>query len=254
MAVHLRRVIGDAAKISAYRCGLFPDARQITSPLKRLELAAALAILEVKPGAIVLDLCCGSGLPALIIARTGAHVIGIDIDPQQIADAAWHRHYSRVGRRVELLCADAHALPLQDAMVDACISLCAIEHLTAADSACREVHRVLRPNGLFVLTADSLGSVPPSFPRNQHAARYGVTAYYSRVSLTSLLERSGFIVECCRPILRSPLATEELLTSMSDVRTNVLTAGRRRRRLAAAEEAASGEVGLFMLAAARKAR
>ncbi len=255
MPSRLLRLIGDAAKIFAYRVGLFPGERQITSPLKRLELAEALALLDVEPGAVVLDLCCGSGLPGQIIARLRGRVIGVDINPHQIADAGWHRRHSRVGHRLDLVRADAEQLPVKDGMVDACFSLCAIEHLTDADRACREVHRVLRPGGVFVLTVDSLGSVPPSFPRDRHAAMYAVTTYYSTVSLSALLERSGFVVECCRTILRSPLAAEELLASMdADRRTGPLVSARIRRRLEAAEKERSGDAGLFVLAAGRKAR
>lgn len=255
MPSRLIRLLGDAAKISAYRCGLFPGERQITSPLKRLELAEALAVLDVEPGAVVLDLCCGSGLPGQIIARRAGRVIGVDIDPHQIADAGWHRRYSRVGHRLDLVRADAEQLPLEDGMFDACFSLCAIEHVTDADRACREVNRVLRPGGVFVLTVDSLESVPPSFPRDRHAAMYAVTTYYSKVSLAALLRRNGFVVECCRAILRSPLAAEELLASMdANRKSGPFAAARIRRRLEAAEQERSGDAGLFLLAAGRKGR
>lgn len=255
MPSRLLRLTGDAAKICAYRCGLFPGELQIISPLKRLELAEALAVLDVERGAVVLDLCCGSGLPGQIIARRAGRVIGIDINPHQIADAGWHRRHSRIGHRVNLVRADAERLPLMDGTVDVCLSLCSIEHLTDADLACREVHRVLRPGAAFVLTVDSLGSVPPSFPRDCHAAMYAVTTYYSTASLSALLNRNGFAVECCRPILRSPLAAEELLASMdAGRRTGPLESVRIRRRLEAAEKECSGDAGLFVLAAGRKAR
>jgi SAM-dependent methyltransferase len=248
-------MIGDAAKIFAYRSGLFPSPHQIASPLKRLELAEVVRVLDLKRGDVVLDLCCGSGLPGQIIARRAGRVIGVDLDPQQIVDAEWHRRHSRVGARVALMHANAEQLPLEDRTVDVCISLCSIEHIADARRACYEVHRVLRPGGLFVLTADSLGNVSPSFPRQRHATMYAVNTYYSTVSLSVLLEQSGFVVDCCRPILRSAGAVDELLASMTaERRTSVLASARIRRKLAAAEQAASGDTGLFVLAVARKVR
>jgi ubiquinone/menaquinone biosynthesis C-methylase UbiE len=253
MASKIFQLIGDAAKISAYRCGLFPGERQISSPLKRLELAEALAVLDVGPGAVVLDLCCGSGLPGQIIARQAGVVVGVDIDPVQIADAAWHRHYSRVGNRIDLVRSDAEQLPMRAETVDSCFSLCAIEHLMDADRSCREVSRVLKPGGVFVLTADSLGSVPSSFPRDRHAAKYAVNTYYSERSLSSLLERNGFTVESCRSILQSSLAAAELLDSMdANKPRSFVASARTRRRLLAAEKAEVGGVGLFVLVVARK--
>lgn len=255
MLTRLRHLFGDSAKILAYRCGLFPSERQITSPLKRLELAEAMAVLEIMPNDLVLDLCCGSGLPGQIIAKRAGRVIGLDLDPQQVADAGWHKRHSRVRPRVDLVRANAERLPLGDGTVDACFSLCTIEHLLNADRACREVYRVLKPGGVFVLTADSLGTVPASFPLSRHATMYSVHNYYTTGSLSSLLKRNGFVINCCRPILRSPLAANVLLASMDAHRRNgVVTSARIRMRLEVAEKAASGSKGLFVLAAARKDR
>jgi ubiquinone/menaquinone biosynthesis C-methylase UbiE len=253
MTSRLLDVLGDVAKTVAYRCGVFPREVQIWSPLKRIELAEAFAVLDAGPDAVVLDLCCGSGLPGQILARRTERVIGIDIDPSQLAAAGWHRRRSRVGSRLDLLRADAGSLPLAAGAVDACFSLCAIEHLVDASRALREVHRVLVPGGLLVLTADSLATAPPSFPLGRHTEAYSVITYYTVTSLASLLESTEFTVESCRPILRSRLASEELSASM-DRKTGLgpIAAERRRRQLDAAERAEAGDRGLFVLAIARK--
>jgi ubiquinone/menaquinone biosynthesis C-methylase UbiE len=253
-ASRFRHLIGDAAKISAYRSGLIPNERQIRSPLKRIELAEAMADFHLKPSDVVLDLCCGSGLPGQIIAKKVSRVIGVDIDPSQIADAGWHRRHSRVGRRIDLLHANAEQLPLADGTVDACFSLCAIEHVADADQMCREVNRVLKPGGVFLLTADSLASTSGSFPRDRHSSMYAVNTYYSTSSLAAILQRNGFLIESCRAILRSSMAVEELLASMdTDRGIGQLASERIRRRLQTAEGNSFGDIGLFVLAAGRKA-
>lgn len=255
MVSQFLHLLGDAAKTAAYWCGVFPSEAQIWSPLKRIELAEAFAVFDVDPDAVVLDLCCGSGLPGQVLARRTRRVVGIDIAASQLAAADWHRRRSRVGGRLDLLRADAESLPLGSNAVDACFSLCAIEHLNDAHRAMSEVHRVLVPGGLVVLTADSLASAPPSFPRDKHAEAYSVVTYYRSASLAALLESIGFRVESCHPILRSALAPKELKESMDRTRAlGPIAAERRRRQLVSAESAATGDRGLFILAVARKPR
>jgi SAM-dependent methyltransferase len=52
---------------------------------------------------------------------------------------------------VELYEADARSLPLEDASVDAAISVQVLEYVGDVDAALRELHRVLRPGGRLVV-------------------------------------------------------------------------------------------------------
>ena len=71
----------------------------------------------------VVDLCCGSGVVALTIARLvpGARVVGVDLSPQACTTA--RRNAEEQGLAVEFVCADAgQALPELDAAVDVVVA------------------------------------------------------------------------------------------------------------------------------------
>lgn len=71
----------------------------------------------------VVDLCCGSGVVALTIARLvpGARVVGVDLSPQACESA--RRNAEEQGLGVEFVCADAgEALPELEASVDVIVA------------------------------------------------------------------------------------------------------------------------------------
>ena len=77
---------------------------------RRWRLATARAVRS-SPGEHVLDLGCGTGDLSLILARSGAKVIGIDLSAGMLAEA---QRKTR-GRTVRLVRASAFELPFPDA-------------------------------------------------------------------------------------------------------------------------------------------
>lgn len=108
---------------------------------------------ELEPGDRVLDLCTGTGamLPA-VAGRAGSRglVIGLDFSGGML-----HRARAKVaGRReVRLVQADAERLPFRSGSLDAVTCSHAFYELKGdgAERALREVVRVLRPGGRFVM-------------------------------------------------------------------------------------------------------
>jgi SAM-dependent methyltransferase len=100
----------------------------------------------------VLDVSCGEGYGSALLAGVATSVLGVDIAAEAIAHA--HDAYAE---RANLRFAQgsAAALPLADASVDVAVSFETIEHLPAADQPrmLAELARVLRPDGLLVLSA-----------------------------------------------------------------------------------------------------
>src|SRR5688572_28115203 len=88
----------------------------------------------------VLDLMCGNGRHAKAAAALGHQVVALDWSAPLLARSAGDR-----------VLADAVALPLRDASVDACVFAAGLHGLPSAEgrAAClRELRRVLRPGGV----------------------------------------------------------------------------------------------------------
>lgn len=97
----------------------------------------------------VLDLGCGNGRHAMYFARQGIKASGIDISAQAIA---WAKEWAQSeGLDADFRVGDITNLPYEDDTFDAVVTHGVLDHvpMTTATKAAREVHRVLKPNGLF---------------------------------------------------------------------------------------------------------
>jgi len=90
------------------------------------------------------DLGCGSGVFSSLLAEKGFRCVGLDLSHGLTA----------LGRklypRVSFLTADVEALPLASASLDGILLSGIVHHLPNPLQCAREVHRVLRPGGVFV--------------------------------------------------------------------------------------------------------
>lgn len=124
---------------------------------------------RLKPGEIVLDIGCGSGIDTLLAAREvgpSGRVIGLDITENLLAIARRHAADAGLGN-AEFLLAPMEKIPLPEASVDVVISNGVINLSTDKDTAFAEAWRVLRPGGRMV-AADMLlvGDLPPAVMAN----------------------------------------------------------------------------------------
>jgi len=72
------------------------------------ESAGVLRLLDLPPGARILDLCCGQARHAAPLRAAGLEVVGLDLSAALLAAARSRDH------RLPLLRADMRALPLAD--------------------------------------------------------------------------------------------------------------------------------------------
>ncbi|MCG8639296.1 MAG: class I SAM-dependent methyltransferase [Desulfobacterales bacterium] len=96
----------------------------------------------------VWDLGCGPGQTTNYLRNLGIQASGLDISGQML-DQARHRHPDIHFRQGNIL-----ALEFEDNSIAAILSFYAMVHFTKDQvyKAFREIHRVLRPNGLFLFT------------------------------------------------------------------------------------------------------
>jgi arsenite methyltransferase len=113
-----------------------------------------LAFSTLKEGDVVLDLGSGAGFDSFLAARkvgkTGK-VIGVDMTPEMIAKATANAKAGNFDN-VEFLLGDIEALPLPDNSIDVAISNCVINLVPDKENVFRELHRVLRPGGRFMVS------------------------------------------------------------------------------------------------------
>lgn len=116
-------------------------------------------------GLDVMDVASGEGYGSALLAQVARSVIGIEYSGLTTSMAA--ANFPRPN--LHFLQADARALPLADASVDVVVSYETIEHFDRQDVFLREVRRVLRPDGIFIVsTPDREVYSPVTSPANPY--------------------------------------------------------------------------------------
>jgi SAM-dependent methyltransferase len=104
----------------------------------------------VQAGSQVLDLGCGAGHVSYALAAAGADVMAYDL-AQEILDVvaaeAARRGFANIATRQ----GPAERLPFADAAFDLVVSRYSAHHWSDVAAALREVRRVLKPGGRFVM-------------------------------------------------------------------------------------------------------
>jgi len=153
----------DLANVSVDRPANTYDGPRAARDSSELFSAAA---QRLPKGAQLLDLGCGPRDQAAPAAHLGLHYVGIDY-----------------GSDTADLKADAHAIPFRDHSLDAVLSYAVLEHLYNPFLAAREIHRVLKPGGIFFGTVSQGEPFHDSF---FHHTAWGVLAVFDAASLHTL--------------------------------------------------------------------
>lgn len=100
-------------------------------------------------GKTVLDAACGEGYGADLLARSARSVTGVDRAAEAIEHA--RKRYQRANLDFEV--ADVTQLPMADDSFDRVVSFETLEHLAEQEALLREFRRVLKPDGLLILSS-----------------------------------------------------------------------------------------------------
>ncbi|MEX5720008.1 class I SAM-dependent methyltransferase [Geodermatophilus maliterrae] len=120
-------------------------------------------LLDLRPGATVLDLGCGEGRHAFEAYRRGARVVAVDWGaPEVETTKRWLGAIAEAGEapagaHYEVVRGDLLHLPVPDASVDRVIASEVLEHIPDDVRAMAEIARVLKPGGRVAVTVPRFG-------------------------------------------------------------------------------------------------
>jgi SAM-dependent methyltransferase len=152
--------------------------------MRRVALAVLAQALAGRPGLRILDAGCGTGGTTIELRRFG-EIVGIDL--------AWEALEPARGRGLTGLArASIERLPFGAATFDAATSFEVVYHLGVANdgAALKEIRRVLKPGGLFLLRVPA-----HDWLRGEHDRLVHTRHRYSRGEVLRKLSDAGFVVE-----------------------------------------------------------
>ena len=120
----------------------------------------------LRAGMRVLDVGCGIGGPARYLAHhLGVTVRGVDLTPESVRTAESLTRRSGLEGPVQFSVASALELPFDDGSFDAATMMHVGMNIADKEGAFREIHRVLKPGGIFALyDIMSTAASAPQFP------------------------------------------------------------------------------------------
>jgi 2-polyprenyl-3-methyl-5-hydroxy-6-metoxy-1,4-benzoquinol methylase len=111
-------------------------------------LTRYLCAQDLVDGKVVLDIACGSGYGTQLLAKKAKKVYGVDVDKDTVEYAKKNFGATNVVYKL----GDGVAIPLDDNSVDVVVTLETIEHIENYDKFIDEVKRVLKPDGLAIVS------------------------------------------------------------------------------------------------------
>jgi len=129
-------------------------------------------------GGRVLDLGCGTGYGSGILLEKAMEVVGIDLSDEAIEYA--NEKYKSQG--LEFLAGDVTNLQFENDSFDAVVCFEVVEHIENAGTLLDEVSRVIKDEGLFIVSTPNGAVIVSSRPNPYHFREYNVGEF------TKLLE------------------------------------------------------------------
>jgi demethylphylloquinol methyltransferase len=162
---------------------------------------------EPHTGATCLDVCCGSGdLARLLARRVGStgQVFGVDFAPTQLAIARQHTAESFQPLNITWVKGDALNLPFENRQFDAVTMGYGLRNVTDIFGSLKELHRVLKPGGKAAIL---------DFHRPQNLQLRSLQQWYLQTLVVSIAQHLGLSDEYAyiSPSLdRFPIGSEQV--------------------------------------------
>jgi ubiquinone/menaquinone biosynthesis C-methylase UbiE len=153
----------------------------------------------------VIDVACGTGSQAIVLAKSGIHVVGIDLAPAMINKA---QKKIKDGLTVYFICHDATNIPYPQQFFDASVLSFGLHDMPEeiGIAIVKEMRRITKPNGKIIIVDYNAHS-----PRNLisrvscRAAQIWESKYYDgflRKGISYYLEKAGLKMYSAKTMYR----------------------------------------------------
>ncbi|WP_339698754.1 class I SAM-dependent methyltransferase [Algoriphagus aquimarinus] len=157
---------------------------------------------------VVLDIACGEGYGSSLLSKVADQVIGVDISETTVNHAKQRYNSNNLSFRV----GSADKIPVEDNFFDIVVSFETIEHLENHDEMISEIKRVLKHNGLLIISSPN-------------KVEYSVARNYSNPFHEKELNKGEFeeliskyfdnvIVKCQSPLIGSFVYDDKVRSEM----------------------------------------
>ena len=155
--------------------------------------------LHLSAGDRVLDLACGNGRTAILLAREfGCSVVGVDYSAENIRAATAAALAAGLEQRVAFFQGDAEALALAAGAFDALVCECAFCTFPDKAAGAGEMRRVLAPEGRLGLSDVTLERPLPAELESLAAWVLCIADARPAGEYVAILSAAGFLPEDCR--------------------------------------------------------
>lgn len=157
-------------------------------------------VLEMVKDKNVLDIACGEGYGTNILSKKAKHITGVDID-QPTIEKAKNKYKST---NIEFVCSSALHTPFPDNNFELITCFETIEHLDNHSSFIKELKRILRPDGVLIISTPekSVYSDLPGYKNPFHIKElYGhefkslIRSYFNNSSFFTQYSFTGSVVQ-----------------------------------------------------------
>jgi SAM-dependent methyltransferase len=175
----------------------------------------------------VLDIGCGTGGPAIVLAKdTGATLVCIDVEPQIIEKAVRLADQAGVAGKIDFQLVEPGPLPFQDASFECVFSKDALIHFSDKTAIYKDILRVLKPGGRFAASdwlSGAGASQDPAFQEYLKLAHLSF-AMATAQETAQVMRDAGFVqVETQdRNAWYADLATQEFAAIQGPLREQII--------------------------------
>lgn len=171
-------------------------------------------VRAIKPDS-VLDIATGTGDLAINLAETSAtKIVGLDISSGMLEVGKEKVKAKGLTSKIEMILGDSENMPFEDDTFDAITVAFGVRNFETLKNGLREIHRVLKPNGTFVILETSIPTKTPykqgykfyskyvlpligkAFSKDRSAYKYlseSASVFPYGEALNNILRETGFI-------------------------------------------------------------